>query len=264
MMAEGSNRWDTASVSAVREQLARMLASPLFEHSERQSRFLRYIVEETLTGRGRHLNQFVIGVEVFDRDASFDPAVDSIVRVEAGRLRAKLREYYGEVGQADPVRILLPKGRYTAVIQIGPPAAPSPPAANDVAGPAASPARPVIAVLPFDNRSGDEKQEYFSDGIAEDLVTELSRLSGLGVISSATSLKASMRRITSRLPGRRNQGRRSSSETRCSKSTRVISGLRTYILPLIVAPGWDSWRRKGASSGLCFGEKSVLGGQSDC
>lgn len=182
-MVEASNPGETIEASAVRAQLGRMLTHPLFMQSERQSRFLKYIVEETLTGGGRRLNQFVIGVDVFDRDASFDPAIDSIVRVEAGRLRAKLREYYAEVGQGDPVWILLPKGRYATVFQSGGPAVGSPHPANGSAGHPASQARPIVAVLPFDNRSDDPEQEYFSDGIAEDLITELSRVSGIGVMS---------------------------------------------------------------------------------
>ena len=58
------------------------------------------------------MNQFVVGVDVFDRDASFDPVTDSIVRVDAGRLRSKLTEYYAGIGSDDPIVISLPKGGY--------------------------------------------------------------------------------------------------------------------------------------------------------
>ena len=63
--------------------------------SERIQQFLRYIVEEALAGRGDALKEYTIALDVFDRDESFDPQTNSIVRVEASRLRGKLREYYG-------------------------------------------------------------------------------------------------------------------------------------------------------------------------
>jgi adenylate cyclase len=126
-------------------------------------------------------------VEVFDRDQRFDPAIDSIVRVEAGRLRSKLREYYGEFGQDDPVVIELPKGTYAVAIQSGGVgAAPvnTGPGVTDRQMPLA---KPVVAVLPFENISGEQDQEYFTNGIVEDLITELSRVSGLRVISRQSS-----------------------------------------------------------------------------
>jgi len=77
--------------ASVREQLRKILASPVFANTARMSRFLQLAVERTLEGRGDELKEYVIGVEVFDRNASFDPRVDPIVRVEARRLRAKLK-----------------------------------------------------------------------------------------------------------------------------------------------------------------------------
>ena len=100
------------SSEAVRKQLERLCRSPVFAHSERSRAFLRYAVEEALDGRAERLKEFTIGVEVFDRGQSFDPRVNAIVRVEASRLRAKLREYYSTDGATDPVRIDLPKGAY--------------------------------------------------------------------------------------------------------------------------------------------------------
>ncbi|HEY3516370.1 MAG TPA: adenylate cyclase, partial [Gammaproteobacteria bacterium] len=76
----------------VRRQLDRLLASAGFANAGRMSRFLKFVVEKTLAGEGERLKEYVIGVEVFDRDASYDPRLDSIVRVEAARLRAKLAE----------------------------------------------------------------------------------------------------------------------------------------------------------------------------
>lgn len=103
--------------SAIREQLDRILKSGPFHQSQRRQRFLEYLVIETLAGRGERLKAYTVAVEVFDRPETFDPLVDPVVRVEAGRLREKLREYYDTDGQNDPVRIELPKGSYMPHIE---------------------------------------------------------------------------------------------------------------------------------------------------
>jgi TolB-like protein len=96
----------------VRAALDRVLASGSFAGTSRLSRFLRFVVERSLAGEAERLKEYVIGVEVFDRDERYDPRIDSIVRVEAGRLRAKLDEYYRGAGAGDAVAIVLEKGRY--------------------------------------------------------------------------------------------------------------------------------------------------------
>lgn len=96
----------------VREQLERILSSQEFLGSDRARRFLRYVVEETLEGRADRIKAFSVAVAAFDRDESFDPQTDPIVRIEAGRLRRSLERYYLVAGAADPVRIDIPKGGY--------------------------------------------------------------------------------------------------------------------------------------------------------
>ncbi|MEE8251895.1 MAG: tetratricopeptide repeat protein [Gemmatimonadales bacterium] len=108
---------DGVTAETVRNQLANILASESFSRSDRSSRFLRFIVEHVLDGRTEPLKEYVIGVEVFDKDESFDPRVDAIVRVEAGRLRTKIKEYYGEEGRSHPVRIELAKRGYVPVFR---------------------------------------------------------------------------------------------------------------------------------------------------
>jgi TolB-like protein len=107
----------------VRRQLKSVLSSPVFTSSGRLSRFLEFVVERTLAGDGERLKEYVIGIEVFDRDASYDPRLDSIVRVEAARLRTKLAEYYAGHGRADPIVLTLPKGGYAPVVSVVEPAA---------------------------------------------------------------------------------------------------------------------------------------------
>ena len=108
---------DGVTAATVRNQLANILASESFSRSVRVSRFLRFIVEHVLDGKTEPLKEYVIGVEVFDKDESFDTRADAIVRVEAGRLRTKLKEYYGEEGRSDPVRIELAKRGYVPVFR---------------------------------------------------------------------------------------------------------------------------------------------------
>ena len=177
----------------IRDQLSVVLDSALFAHAERLGRFLRFVVDETLDGRADRLNQYAIAMDVFDRDESFDPTIDAIVRVEAGRLRSKLLEYYADIGSKDPIRIELPKRSYAATFRRS--------SGRDDSGSAADVAfdpkvfsqddssrsaplnDPTIAVLPFVNMSPDPEQEYFADGVTEDLITDLSRLPGIAVIS---------------------------------------------------------------------------------
>jgi tetratricopeptide (TPR) repeat protein len=73
---------------------------------------LRFTIERALHGQGEQLNQYLIGVEVFDRNATYDPTIDPIVRVEAARLRTKLNQYYENEGLGDPTIISYPKGGY--------------------------------------------------------------------------------------------------------------------------------------------------------
>ena len=175
--------------------LEKVLVSPPFVQSERLRRFLAFIVTETLAGHADRLKGYTIGVEVFDRDETFDPAIDAIVRVEATRLRAKLREYYDAEGCNDPVRFELPKGSYSVHVDYGRTETSSASSALSQAAihraatahPPLIEDKPSLAVLPFANLSGDATQEYFADGIAESLITELSRLPGLFVISRQSS-----------------------------------------------------------------------------
>lgn len=115
----------------VREQLNRIQSSEPFHKSQRRQRFLEYIVEETLAGRGDRLKAYTIAVEVFERPETFDPLVDPVVRIEAGRLRDKLREYYQTAGSCDPICIELPKGGYAPVIARRTPAPTAPPVDQD-------------------------------------------------------------------------------------------------------------------------------------
>ena len=123
-------------------------------------------------------------MEVFDRSETFDPDVDPIVRMEAARLRDRLREYYEADGKNDPIHITLPKGAYTPQIEFrtkriarqkGPPR-------QEV-----SSIVPSVAVLPFDDLSAGQNLGYLGDGVAEDIITALSRFPDLAVVARTSS-----------------------------------------------------------------------------
>jgi TolB-like protein/tetratricopeptide (TPR) repeat protein len=165
----------TATPVEIRAQLEKLLASPLFGRSQRMSRFLRFSVEHALAGTGDQVKEYLVGVEVFDRDRDYDPRVDPIVRVEARRLREKMNAYYKSAGKADPVYIELPKGVYTPVFHL----LNARPAALAVP----EPPRTSIAVLPFANFPPHSGEDYFSDGLTEELILLLTRVPGLRVVA---------------------------------------------------------------------------------
>jgi serine/threonine-protein kinase len=156
----------------VRKQLDRILASTSFASSRRMSRFLRFTLLEVLAGRADWLKESLIGVEVFDRDPAYDPRLDSIVRVEARRLRAKLRDYYLGAGRHDPVVVELPVGHYVPCVR-----------RNRSAGAAtAMHGTALVLVRPFACLGGGD--ESFGLGVTQEIVHALMQVAGVRVISS--------------------------------------------------------------------------------
>lgn len=166
------------------QQLDRILSSPMFADAGRLQRFLTYIVEHTLSGAPERLKGYTLGVEVFDRPGDFDPAVDSIVRVEAGRLRAKLREYYDGPGAADPITFSIPKGSYVVQIETRASATQR----QSSVGVPLSPPPNSIAVLPIVSLSADPEQGYFADGMTDAIINRLGRNGALRVTSFTSAM----------------------------------------------------------------------------
>ena len=102
----------TPAAPAVRETLEKVLASETFSRSERARHLLRYLVEREQAGEAERLKGFSIAVDVFGKDAGFDPANDPVVRVQAGRLRELLAQYAAAEGASEPIRISIPRGSY--------------------------------------------------------------------------------------------------------------------------------------------------------
>jgi adenylate cyclase len=184
-------------------KLWRRLESRIDQHSifwnptgpSRQRRFLKFIVTETLAGRADRISGYNVGIRVYDRNHGYEPMLDPIVRVEAGRLRAKLREYYDGDGQSDPIRIGLDKGSYVATIR-------GTAHASGWSSRAPDPAeciteKPSLVVLPFAYEGNSSRQASFAEGITEDLITDLSKLPNLFLVSRHVSLAY---KRTKRLP----------------------------------------------------------------
>jgi len=207
-----------ATAAQIRAQRDRILASKGFSRSGRQSAFLEYVVNAALEGQADRLKEFTLGIEVFEKNESFDPSVDSIVRVEATRLRSKLSEYYVGEGQGDPVRIDIPKGHYVPVFRLADvskverslphrwqlwvglvaatliisliyfnywvPLRESNPAANTQQLPPSS----SLAVLPLRDWS-HSPEEYFSEAMTDALISSLAGVRALQVTSYTSVMR---------------------------------------------------------------------------
>ncbi|HYL80841.1 MAG TPA: tetratricopeptide repeat protein [Candidatus Acidoferrum sp.] len=159
------------------EQLNRILSSKAFRQADRLKRFLSFIVDETIAGRGERLKEFVVGVEVFGKDNTFDPRNDPIVRVQARRLRAQLARYYREEGQDDDLAIDLPKGGYAPVFR----ALKTAPARRSVIPALIS--RNTVLVLPFSDHSPEGDQEYFCQGLTQEIIHTLTGMDQVRLVA---------------------------------------------------------------------------------
>ena len=162
-------------------QLKTIIGSSSFSASTRMRDFLRFLVEETLAGRAHQLKAYTIGVEVFKRGKDFDPLVDPVVRVEAGKLRNRLNQYYAdnEGSGVDLVRIDIPKGSYVPTFKRI-----SPEKNLPAAEPGFNPVQASIAILPFCNIGNLREIDYLLSGLAEELTMALTKFEDLTVISA--------------------------------------------------------------------------------
>lgn len=156
----------------IRSQLDRILRSRAFIQSHRIRRFLQFVVEESLLGQHHRLKEYLIGLEVFDRRETFDPRVDSIVRVEARRLRNKLEEYYRAEGREDQLYILLRKGSYIPVFEH-----------RNASGGIGPVPRRTIEVAPLSLLNADSNTSPVAEEIQRRLAHVLIKEGGLQVIA---------------------------------------------------------------------------------
>jgi adenylate cyclase len=164
------------NTALVSHHLDQALNSPLFRNAERQARFLRFVVDSALHSPESTIKEFDIGIAVYDRRSDYDPRIDPIVRVEAARLRARLREYY-EVTPPEHVRIEIPKGRYIPVF-------------ITVEGdPALVNMDLSVLVTPFRCLSADPGDQNFCDGLTEEVLHKLAHVPRLRVITQSVATR---------------------------------------------------------------------------
>jgi hypothetical protein len=112
-------QWSAAEQACVRRAVDEIEANALFSISPRLIALLRYLVAAELGGNKNAFDQRAIAADILQRGNDFDPAVDSVVRVEVGRLRSRLREFNVLNNAGEGIRISLPKGRYRPLIDFG-------------------------------------------------------------------------------------------------------------------------------------------------
>jgi serine/threonine-protein kinase len=161
----------------VHSELRKVLGSSTFSKAERLRKLLEFIVRRAVGFPKEPLKETTIGIELYAAREEFDPRISAVVRVDATRLRAKLREYYASEGSADTVMIQLPKGTYVPVFTSR---------ERSQSSPASTPDYTALAVLPFSNLS-PQPEEYFSDGLTEAIIHALSAVEGLRVVARTSA-----------------------------------------------------------------------------
>jgi adenylate cyclase len=205
---------------AIRDQLERVLASEAFANAGRHRRLLEYVVSRTLANEGSQLKEYVVATEVFERPDTYDPRLDTIVRVEMRRLRARLESYYRGPGVADPILITIPRGSYVPDFSrraASPlPDEPEPPTTPhgyrrpvvwagvaslvllsvllaawhlrpDGAPSAIASTRPGVAVLPFESYSLAPADRLLAERLTDAVTTELAKLDTVSVASRTST-----------------------------------------------------------------------------
>ena len=104
-------------VPGLPEELHRILSSRTFRDRETLQHLLEYLVRRTLDGTADSLKEYVIGIDVFGKPSGYDPQTDASVRVQIGKLRRKLEEYYLHEGSADPLLLQLPKRHFAVMFE---------------------------------------------------------------------------------------------------------------------------------------------------
>ena len=114
----------TRTFAAGPEQLFQQIDNIIKSHSLRGSeslcKLLQYLAKQSLYHPDAPVKEYQIATEVYGRPADFDPQSDSTIRVQAGRLRMKLADYYATEGAADPIVVKIPKGSYHLTFEARP------------------------------------------------------------------------------------------------------------------------------------------------
>jgi TolB-like protein/Tfp pilus assembly protein PilF len=210
----------------IRAYVRKLLTTPQFTLSSRRGQLLAYLVDHTLAGDADKINEYAIGLDVFQRPTTFDPRIESLVRTEFSRLRQRLKDYYAKEGSGDPIAIEFPPRSYAAAFEFRDAAEAAKPAVMPQLVPAA--ARPsrglsrlalaisilavaavaiaaytawkqhaaklaasgpirALVVLPFENDSSNHEAEYIADGVTDELTNDLAQWRDLRVVARTSA-----------------------------------------------------------------------------
>lgn len=164
----------------VRSQLLRVLDNDEFKRSPKISKFLEYVVTETLEDRQQYIKAHSIAIDVFQKGENFDPQTDPLVRVNAVRLRRMLRHYYSSDGLKDGVILDIIKGSYVPRCYFRDHSETSQEMLSELVK---DHSFPTIAVLGFENLSQDSSNSNFGSGITQEIVSQLTKFKELVVIA---------------------------------------------------------------------------------
>ena len=170
------------SAERIQRQLQRILDSPEFNATERQRKFLQFVVTETVSGRSEEIKGYTIATQVFGRK-DFDQATDPIVSIQANQLRRALERYYLVAGKQDPMRIDIPKGTYVPIfIEKGTVEWEDIAISRKVSDVGFKGSWPSLLIKPFQNLTGDPGQNYLGIGCATELAVEMTRYRDIRVL----------------------------------------------------------------------------------
>ena len=165
--------------SAVRAELTRILKSPHFSASERNRRFLAYVVEKALARQTDRIKAYTIATKCSVAAPAFDPQLDPVVRIEAGRLRRSLEHYYLTDGRTSHLRIEIPRGGYVPIFGC----------AEPVQSPHSSAGPPRVLVTTFEEEGDQSSFPTFTRGFTRSLIIALTRFNGLRVFGAEGALR---------------------------------------------------------------------------
>lgn len=183
----------------IEEQLQQLLSSRTFRNSHLLSSFLKHVVEKTLAGENNEIKEYTIATQVLKRPADFNPQVDAVVRIHAGRLRQLLSRYYEGEGINDTTLIEVPKGSYVPVFKtrISEEKEPLPAVASSRSMAGSNGDKPAgrkatVGVFPFQDLNPEHSNNDFNYTLGEQLSIDLARFQHLSVMSYLSMRNAAL------------------------------------------------------------------------
>ncbi len=208
---DSPDRLIDVSEKAVREELEYILENPDFKAKPMIAGFLSHVVEETLAGKAHQIKGYTIATQVFGRRKDFDPAIDPIVRIQAGRLRRALENYYSGPGRQDHLKIEIAKGSYVPIFSLQMSEKLQTGESHQFSGDiltnievsrgtsdcywSPQESYPSITVVPIINLTNDPDQECTACGLTEELMSELGRCHGFRVSASPAAIHSNKKQL---------------------------------------------------------------------